>query len=156
MSYTLPWSDILSISEQFLEAFEFNQMLWDDWSEIDRFLKDAYEQAKMESFLKSGMLPAAAASNPLAPAAHGKPPGPKKERKWTDNANGVPWKYMKEQKLCGGFNIGSCERKGDHKIGPDTVYHYCVGCYGKSKGSVKKDHKAIDCKQGPFEPNLFG
>ena len=25
MAYTLPWPDILSISKQFLEAFEFNQ-----------------------------------------------------------------------------------------------------------------------------------
>ena len=156
MSYTLPWSDILSISEQFFEAFEFNQASWDDWDEIERFLKDAYEQAKMASFLKPGVVPAGAASNPLAPAAPSNPRGPKKDRKYVDNANGVPWKYMKEQKICGGYNIGSCERKGDHKIGSDTVFHFCAGCFGKSKGSDKKEHRAVDCPQGPFDRNLFG
>ena len=156
MSYTLPWKDILSISEQFLEAFEFQQASWDDWPEIDRFLKDAYKQARMASFLKQGVTPAGAASNPLAPAAPGAPRGPKKERKYVDNANGVPWKFMKEKKLCGGFNIGSCERKTDHKIGPETVHHYCAGCFGVSKGVDKKDHRAIDCPKGPFDPSLFG
>ena len=156
MSYTLPWTDILSISEQFFEAFEFNQASWDDWDEIERFLKDAYEQAKMASFLKPGVVPAGAASNPLAPAAAANPRGPKKERKYVDNANGVPWKYMKEQKICGGYNIGSCERKGDHKIGSETVFHYCAGCFGKSKGEEKKEHRAVDCPKGPFDRNLFG
>ena len=86
----------------------------------------------------------------------GAPRGPKKERKYVDNANGVPWKFMKEKKLCGGFNIGSCERKADHKIGPETVHHYCAGCFGVSKGMDKKDHRAVDCPKGPFDPSLFG
>ena len=156
MAYTLPWPDILSISEQFLEAFEFNQASWDDWTEIDRFLKDAYDQAKMASFLRPGTAPAGAAANPLAPAPPAAPRGPKKEKKWVDNANGVPWKYMKEKKICGGYNIGSCERKGDHKIGPDTVHHFCAGCYGKSNGTDKLAHRALTCPKGPFDPNLFG
>ena len=156
MAYTLPWPDILSIAEQFLEAFEFNQATWDDWAEIERFLKDAYDQAKMASFLHPGTAPAGASSNPLAPAPPAAPRGPKKEKKYVDNANGVPWKYMKEKKLCGGYNIGSCERKGDHKIGSDTVHHYCAGCFGKSNGTEKLAHRALTCPKGPFDPNLFG
>ena len=63
----------------------------------------------MASFLNPGVSLAGATSNPLATSAPSAPRGPKKEQKWDDNANGVPWKFMKEKKLCGGFNIGSCE-----------------------------------------------
>ena len=49
MSYTLPWPDVLSISEQFFEAFEYNEESWDDWSKIKVFLKDAYNQTRMSS-----------------------------------------------------------------------------------------------------------
>ena len=155
MSYTLPWPDVLPISEQFFEAFKYNQPSWDEWSKVEVFLKDAYDQARMSSFLRPGAVPAAVNGAPLANPAQLNPCGPKKEKKWVDNDNGVPWKYMKEKNICGGYNIGSCERKGDHKIGPDTVTHWCVGCFSTSKGMTKQAHRTIDCPEGPFDSNLF-
>ena len=155
MAYTLPWSDILSIAEQFFGAFEYNQASWDDWSQIESFLKEAYDQARMSSFLRPGIVPGASNAAPV-PGSGAAPKGPRKEKKWVDNANGVPWKYMRENSICGGYNIGSCERKGDHKIGSDTVNHWCAGCHGTSKGVTKQVHRAIDCPKGPFDSSLFG
>ena len=37
-SYILRWDDILSVIEQFFEAFEFEVMEWDNWDDIEKFL----------------------------------------------------------------------------------------------------------------------
>ena len=142
MSYTLAWKDILSISEDFFESYEFDHISWDDWPTIERFIKDSYEQVRMSTTARPR-------SNSAPPAVAGaRLP---EQRKMPEHANGVPVSFMKDQYICCGFNLGFCKVQsgGDHKIGNTTLHHWCGGCFKKYNG--KKDpHPADGCKNGPF------
>ena len=109
MSYWLAWKDILSISEQVFKAYEYDQVSLDDWLDIEPFLKEAYDQAKMATAIRPGFVPGGAPpaySSAPQQSGHAKSDNPKK--KWMDNANGVPWTYMKSKNICCGYNILTC------------------------------------------------
>ena len=147
-AYVLSWADILSISEQFFEAYEYNVVDWTCWSDIEKFLKDACEQARMSALARPNHTPAAGAAPSGQPA--------KKDNKFEGNIKGVPWRYMKKVGICCGFNSGSCQQSGDHKIKDEDVVHWCGGCYAASKGVTKSAHRAKDCGKGPWkDKSLF-
>ena len=144
----LPWEDILSVAEQFLEAYEFNVVDRDKWSDIEEFLKAACEQARLSSFARPGSIPAAL-------AAPGKNAAAQPNQKYEGNIRGVLWKYMKAKSICCGYNTGSCQQKDGHSIGNSKVRHWCGGCFGASKGTVKEEHPAKTCEKDPWEKSLF-
>ena len=146
-SYILPWEDILSIVEQFFEAFEFEVVEWDNWADIEKFLNQACEQARLSTFARNCV--------PAALAAPGQNPMGQPAKKFEGNIKGVTWKYMKDKKICCGFNTGSCEQQDGHTIGKGTVRHWCGGCHGASKGAIKENHPAKTCGKGPWDRSLF-
>ena len=146
-AYILPWEDILSISEQFFEAFEYEVMEWDKWDDIEKFLDKACEQARLSNFAKNNV--------PAALAAPGQNPVGQPAKKFEGNIKGVTWKYMKDKKICCGFNTGSCQQQDGHTIGKGTVHHWCGGCHGASKGATKENHPAKICGKGPWDKSLF-
>ena len=145
-SYVLSWSDILDVSEQFFESYEYNVWTWDDWDGIEKYLTQLCEQARMSALARPAFIPAAQA--PPSQSA-GAPTKPKAE----GGCKGVPWRYMKAKGICCGFNSGSCETVGDHNIKGEKVSHWCGGCYA-AKG-IKDAHRVKDCNQGPWAKSLF-
>ena len=143
LSYTLPWKDILSITEDFFESFEFDQISWDDWSVIDKFVKESYEQVRLSATSRPRSFSAPAAGSGGAPGSG---------RKLPDDANGVPNSYMKSNFICCTFNHEVCkvQNGGDHSIGSVNLHHWCGGCHKKSNGATKANHSALKCKNGPF------
>ena len=150
LSYVMAWEDILSVSEQFLESFEYNVVEWDNWVEIEKFLDQCSQQARLSSMARSSAVPAALAPPGQIGAGAGKG-APKVD----GNVKGVPWKYMKEKGICCGYNAGSCNQKGDHLINNAKVTHICGGCFFTSKGASKEVHRAKTCDKGPWDKNLF-
>ena len=146
-SYILSWEDILSVVEQFFEAYEHDVVDWDDWADIEVFLRSACEQARLSAFARSNPLPAAVA-NPSSAAI-------KPAQKYEGHIKGVPWKFMKSKNICCGFNTGSCKQQCGHKIGESKVFHWCGGCFGASKGSTKEAHPCKTCEKGPWDKSLF-
>ena len=117
-SYILSSEDILSVVEQFFEAYEYDVVDWDNWSDIQQFLQASCEQARPSSFARSNTVPATLA-----------PPGrsaAQPANKFEGNIKGVPWKYMKAKNICCGFNTGSCKRTCGHLIGESKFSH--EGC----------------------------
>ena len=146
-AYILPWEDILSIAEQFFEAFEYEVMEWDKWDDIEKFLDKACEQARLSNFARNNV--------PAALAPPGQNPVGQPAKKFEGNIKGVTWKFMKDKKICCGFNTGSCQQQDGHTIGKGVVHHWCGGCYGASKGAVKENHPAKSCGKGPWDKSLF-
>ena len=146
-AYILPWEDILSIIEQFFEAYEYEVVEWDNWNDIEKFLNQACEQARLSTFARNNV--------PAALAAPGQNPIAQPAKKFEGNIKGVTWKYMKDKKICCGFNTGSCEQQDGHTIGKGTVNHWCGGCHGASKGVIKEKHPAKTCGKGPWNSSLF-
>ena len=149
-SYVLSWDDILSVSEQFLNAWEYNVVHWDSWPDIEKFLKDACEQARMSSLARAGSVPAASAVPSQAAGA-----AAKNKAKAEGNLRGIPWRFMKDKGICCGYNSGSCNQTGEHTINNAKVQHWCGGCFGSSKGSSKLEHRAKTCDKGPWDKSLF-
>ena len=148
-SYVLDWKHCLVIIEDFFDACEHGNMSWDDWSEIERVLKASAEQIRLSASFRGRANSAPAGGN----TPSGGPPG----KRFSDNANGVPSKWMIEQKICVAFNLGYCPNQngGDHAVKNNiTLRHWCGGCFKKSNGSVKHAHPASTCEKGPFN-NLF-
>ena len=150
-SYVLDWKDCLVIIEDFFDACEHANMSWDDdWSEIERFLKASAEQIRLSASYRGRANSAPAGGNPQGGGQSGK--------RFADNANGVPTKWMIEQKICVAFNLGYCpnQKGGDHATKNNvTLRHWCGGCFKKSNGAEKHAHPASTCPKGPFN-NLFG
>ena len=150
LSYVMSWEDILSVSEQFLESFEYNVVEWDNWVEIEKFLDQCSQQARLSSMARSSAVPAALAPPGQIGAGAGKG-APKVD----GNVKGIPWKYMKEKGICCGYNAGSCNQKGDHMINNSKVTHICGGCFFTSKETTKEVHRAKTCSKGPWDKSLF-
>ena len=152
LSYTVPWADILSISEDFFEAFEYDHISWDSWPVIERFVKDSYEQIRLSAISRPRSFSAPAGSGHGAGNSWGNPP----KRPLPEDINGVPSAFMRKNYICVKFNAESCETQssGDHKAGNATLHHWCGGCFKQSNGSTKAAHPAKSCPKGPFG-NLF-
>ena len=146
-AYVLPWEDILSVAEQFLEAYEFKVVDWDNWDDIEKFLDQACEQARLSTFVRNNV--------PAALAAPSQNPVGKPANSFEGNIKGVPWKYMKKFNICCGYNTGSCQQQDGHTIGKLKVNHWCGGCHGASNGATKAGHIAKDCGKGPWDKSLF-
>ena len=148
-SYVLGWKECLTIVEDFFEACEYNNISWDDWPEIERFLKESAEQIRLSASFRGR-------ANSAPPGA-GNPNGGQPGKRFSDNANGVPSKWMVENKICVAFNLGYCpnQKGGDHTAKNNvTLRHWCGGCYKKSNSAEKLAHPASTCGKGPFA-NLF-
>ena len=152
--YVLDWQHVLSIAEDFLEAFEYGNITWDSWPEMERFLKESAEQVRLSASFRgrANSAPPAADSYGSGAGAAGLRRNPGK--KFADNANGVPSKWMMDKKICISFNLGYCQEASDHLVKTTTLKHWCGGCFKKSEGTDKLAHPASTCKNGPFG-NLF-
>lgn len=146
-SYILSWEDLLSIIEQFFEAYEFDVVEWDNWDDIEKFLNKACEQARLSSFASNTV--------PAALAAPGRNPVGQPAKKFEGSVKGGPWRYMKSKNICCGYNTGSCQQQVGHTIDKGKVSHWCGGCFNASKGVIKEAHKAKDCGKGPWDKSLF-
>ena len=150
-AYVLDWKYILGVAEKFFEAYESNVIDWSNWDNIEKYLQSKFEQARMSALAKLGTRSSTGGASGSAPRL-GVPPTKPKADTFT---KGISWKWMKSKAICCGFNAGSCNSKGDHKIGDKEVHHYCGGCFFDSKGSTRDPHTAKDCGKGPWNKNLF-
>ena len=148
-SYVLGWKECLSIVEDFFEACEHANMSWENWPEIEKFLKESAEQIRLSASFRGR-------ANSAPPGAGNPNGGGQQGKRFSDNANGVPSKWMVENKICVAYNLGYCPNQngGDHVVKNITLRHWCGGCYKKSNGATKHAHSASTCGQGPFA-NLF-
>ena len=56
-SYVLGWKECLIIVEDFFDAQEHANISWDDWSEIEKFLKESAEQIRLSASFGAGPIP---------------------------------------------------------------------------------------------------
>ena len=139
LAHTASWPQILEINAMFFCSLEQGQQTWDNWSAISAFLDRARQQVRQS-------IPAG--------KSHDGPPN-KKQKTQDDKIEGIPASWIKSNKFCLIFNIGKCQKPGDHYIADGNVFvkHLCAGCVKLGKGNMN-DHGASSCDNKPFH-NLF-
>ena len=140
LAHTASWTQILDINAMFFCSLEQGQQTWDNWSAISAFLDRARQQVRQT-------IPAVKPNDG--------PPSKKHKGQEHDKIEGIPASWIKTNKFCLVFNIGKCQKPGDHHIADGNVFvtHVCAGCVKLGKGN-HNDHGASTCSHKPFH-NLF-
>lgn len=149
LSHNVAWPHVLEVAAGFFRALEQMQQTWASWSNIEIWLERAGRNIRSVPAPKpsdSGRRP-----NPFG---QGDQP-PKRQR--NESIEGIPMAFIKDNKLCIGFNLGRCNESANHAIkntdGRIMVVHLCAGCYKAGRGS-QSSHGASSCSYKPFG-NLF-
>ena len=146
MHYSMGIKDILAITERFLRGWESKNFEWNNWPQIELFLREAKYQ-QICTAITTGNINKKAGGG--GGAGNGGAPPPK----GGSNVYGIPTEFLRNKKLCIKFNKDECPEKADHKQPhQDSVWlsHKCAGCM-KNGVTPEKEHGVKSCPKGPYK-----
>ena len=151
MHYSMGIKDILAITERFLRGWESKNYEWDNWTQIEMFLRESKYQQICTALTASNFNRkngGGGGGNGGAGAGGGGPKG-------NSNVHGIPTDFLRTKKLCIKYNLNpsDCPEKGDHpqphnKAGV-ILFHKCAGCMQKGV-TPEKEHSVKACPKGPY------
>ena len=148
MHYTMGIKDILAVTERFLRGWESKNFEWDDWSQIQVFLREAKYQ-QMCSVLTAGNLNKKNGGGGGANGGGGAAVTPK----GGSHVYGIPTEFLRNKKLCIKYNKNECDQAGSHPQTNNesvTLIHKCAGCL-KNGVTPEKEHGVRSCPKGPYK-----
>ena len=128
-----PWNACLNFNAAFFRSIEQRQSSWDNWEKIQSWHSRHLESLKLCSSSKG-----------INPSANGRQ---QTNEKAEDSANGVPFSFMKQSKLCIKFQSEICDQESGHfnGFGKTALSHNCAYCLLKLKTVAV--HSAKSCPE---------
>ena len=150
MHYSLGLKDVLAVTERFLRGWESQNFEWNDWPQIQIFLRESKYQQMCTALTNRIHHNNGGGGGAGKSGGGGGAPTPK----GGSHVYGIPTDFLRSNKLCINYNKDACDEKGDHpqphnKSGV-ILFHKCAGCM-KNGVTPEKEHCVKKCPKGPYK-----